>query len=1381
MKGSEKNRVKKIAKATVTALLSAAIVMNVWSAAYGEETTPHSSMANPLNDEISVDPTGLKEGFSAVLYDNSNGLPTSEANAITETTDGFIWIGSYAGLIRYDGNTFERMDSTGGLTSVKCLYADSKDRLWIGTNDNGVAVMEKGEIRKWGKLDGLKSAHTRAITEDENGTIYVATTCGIATIDKDYNLGSIEDETIAEANIRDIRMGADGILYATTDLGDLIVIEDGKLINYVSVEDNPFDGAGGFLPDPEGGGKIYHEGADFVFHHVDLSNGGFKEIEAINIDPLKYIRAVEYIDGKIWICAGNGIGVLDGDEFTVLDNLPMDNNVDDVMTDYLGNLWFTSTRQGVMKVVPNRFSDIFERYDLPETVVNSTCMYDGQLFVATDTGLIVLGENGPVSKVPLEKVQTASGKAIEADDLITMLAESRIRSIIKDSKDRMWISTWRSVGLLCYDHGTVTSYLEEDGMLSDNLRAVSEAEDGSILVAVTGGVNVIKDGAVVAGYTKDDGMDNTESLCVEEGLRNEILVGSNGGGLYVISESGTKNINVEDGLPSDIVMRMKRDTKHDLIWIVTSSAIAYMTPDYTVTTVKRFPYPNNFDLYENREGDIWVLSSDGIYVAPAEDMIDDENLNPVRYSKANGLPCITTANSYSDLTEDGDLYIAGSTGVAKVNIEQTFEDVNDLAAIVPYLEVDGNRVYPNASGNFTIPSDTKKLTVPSFVLNYSLSDPQVNYQLEGFDAESTTVFRSNLAPVDYTNLRGGSYNFVLQIKDAMGRGNKQVSVRIVKEKALHEQIWFIILAAVLILLLMAAAISFYFRRKVRSLEKKREEARELFEQTAEALSSAIDAKDKYTNGHSRRVAEYSLKIAKAAGLSEDDCEKVYFAGLLHDVGKIGVPIEILSKKGRLTDEEFEHIKQHPVVGGQILSNIRRSPWLSIGARYHHERYNGKGYPEGLIGEEIPEPARIIAVADAYDAMTSNRSYRNAIPQHIVREEIVKGIGGQFDPDFAKIMIQLIDEDKNYDMQEKGSKVNISTDSIRCDSLYEECTPGFGVFKNTTHVKLCSQPDDGVAEDKSLPTLILFDSLDGKVHPGEEENRNILYCEYARIRLDGQVTEGNVRKTKVSVSEGAPDFESEGYGGTQDGQRYEVDAVRYKDHARVTIMDEDHTITVILALPDTSRYLYLSIGGENCNIHNIIVENDFEEIGPDGIERIAEEISYIKDRPEGDIPNVQVDNWCTEYSKGIPVEKGLTLKFHARSLPTARLVWHCPFLGLYSSADGQVEGEDYHKYMLLMMDGESRGNDALAENELKVDHNLDFAGWKEWIERNKQGLDYSVTISREDNKIIMDADNQVFTMHATSTIREDVKEVYVALTGDQSAITDIRVVRDPEEG
>ena len=178
----------------LTALI---MLLNVFSLNAGADELPLNSSGVP-NRALSVDPIEHSEGYSAVLYDNTNGLPTSEANAIAETSEGFIWIGSYAGLIRYDGNTFERMDPSGGLTSIKCLYVDSKDRLWIGTNDNGIAVMEQGELRTWGKLDGMRSAHTRAITEDSNGIIYIATTSGITMIDREYNLTSMDDPAIAE-------------------------------------------------------------------------------------------------------------------------------------------------------------------------------------------------------------------------------------------------------------------------------------------------------------------------------------------------------------------------------------------------------------------------------------------------------------------------------------------------------------------------------------------------------------------------------------------------------------------------------------------------------------------------------------------------------------------------------------------------------------------------------------------------------------------------------------------------------------------------------------------------------------------------------------------------------------------------------------------------------------------------------------------------------------------------------------------------------------------------------------------------------------------------------------------------------------------------------
>ena len=202
------------------------------------------------------------------------------------------------------------------------------------------------------------------------------------------------------------------------------------------------------------------------------------------------------------------------------------------------------------------------------------------------------------------------------------------------------------------------------------------------------------------------------------------------------------------------------------------------------------------------------------------------------------------------------------------------------------------------------------------------------------------------------------------------------------------------------------------------VEIKTQENENLSLRIVQTLAEAIDAKDNYTNGHSGRVAKYTREIARRFGYSQKRQDEIYMMGLLHDVGKIGVPDAVINKPAKLTEEEYAQIKTHPVMGDRILKNIRERPKLAVGARWHHERYDGTGYPDGLSGDKIPEEARIIAVADAYDAMTSRRSYRGILPQDIVRNEIKNGKGKQFDPAFADIMLTMIEEDKNYILREK---------------------------------------------------------------------------------------------------------------------------------------------------------------------------------------------------------------------------------------------------------------------------------------------------------------------------------------------------------------------------
>lgn len=247
-----------------------------------------------------------------------------------------------------------------------------------------------------------------------------------------------------------------------------------------------------------------------------------------------------------------------------------------------------------------------------------------------------------------------------------------------------------------------------------------------------------------------------------------------------------------------------------------------------------------------------------------------------------------------------------------------------------------------------------------------------------------------------------------------------------KEKLFHD-VKLTLIRNILICTVISALIVFFYiftiRKIKQSLELERESNQKIERMNTNmvrALVRTIDAKDRYTNGHSLRVAEYALEIAKRMNKTTEEQEKIYYAGLLHDVGKIRVPEEVINKPAKLTDEEYEQIKVHPVTGYHVLKDIYEDKMIALGAKFHHERYDGKGYPNGLKGENIPEIARIIGVADTYDAMASNRSYRKALPQEKIREEIEKCKGTQFDPNIADIMLQMIDEDKEYKMKENNS-------------------------------------------------------------------------------------------------------------------------------------------------------------------------------------------------------------------------------------------------------------------------------------------------------------------------------------------------------------------------
>lgn len=187
--------------------------------------------------------------------------------------------------------------------------------------------------------------------------------------------------------------------------------------------------------------------------------------------------------------------------------------------------------------------------------------------------------------------------------------------------------------------------------------------------------------------------------------------------------------------------------------------------------------------------------------------------------------------------------------------------------------------------------------------------------------------------------------------------------------------------------------------------------KQMYFNTIRALSKTLEAKDLYTHGHSERVALLSREIARRRNLSERDILRIYLAGLVHDIGKVGIPSVILHKNDRLTDEEYTLIKQHPALGVQILERIEELVPLIPAVAYHHERFDGKGYPHGLKDYEIPEMARIMAVADAFDAMTSDRPYRKAMPLEKAIQILEENAGSQFDPEVIRDFLDIMQNEE----------------------------------------------------------------------------------------------------------------------------------------------------------------------------------------------------------------------------------------------------------------------------------------------------------------------------------------------------------------------------------
>ena len=936
--------------------------------------------------------------YVQTVYSSQNGLPCGEANDIAMTNDGILWIGTYAGLYRYNGREFRWMDRYDSVRNVNCLFVDEEGRLWIGTNDNGLSiVINEQVVNVLDQSTGLPANSVRSIIRGSDGYYYIGTTGSMQVLSLNYGLRKVT--TLPEIYYaHDSAADSEGHVAMVTNAGTLYLLQGGKILSSLQNQDEgevfkscAFDEDGHLIVGTTGS----------TVHHYRITKGYFEETMTFSCGDLKTIKDLTSLEsGETFVCADNGVGYFtENGKFRRINTNDFNNSIDNMLADYQGNLWFTSSRLGLLRMAPSDFRDVYATAGMDSQVVNTVVKWNGVYYIGTDKGL--------------DAVNLSCEERVE-NDLTRQLAGIRIRCMTVDSQGHLWICTY-SQGLLEVDpDGTQHEYNKDHGSFGNRARVATELSDGTIMAAGDTGISFIRDHEIQDTILYQVGQITSMILTVTEMGDGRILAGTDGNGIAVLEDRKVvRMLTRKNGLSSEVILRTVRDPKTGGVFVVTSNGLCYMSPDESIRKLDNFPYFNNYDVWIRGTDDLYVMSSAGIYVTDRGELLSGKkDLGYELLDTRRGLNSSLTANSWNWYEEEtGELFLPCDTGVFVINTSKFSSGAKVYRMSVPSVKLDG--VYRRMTMNMpvTIPRGVSRIELNPEVINYTIQDPNVGYKLDGFDSDWTIVSQEAISSIVYTNLPAGEYTFRLAVFDNnLENIVEERTYTLVKEKELYDNSWFVIYILTVPMFTVAWATWVLVKRRERRMAAALEQANRMVEmgrQTVIAIAKAVDAKDNRTGGHSRRVALYSKQMAEEYGLSEKDCQEIEWAANMHDIGKIGIPDNILNKNSRLTDEEYDVMKSHTTRGAEILQDFTLLDHVVEGAEFHHERYDGRGYPKGLAGEDIPLFARIIGVADAFDAMTANRVYRKQMDFGYVLGELEKGRGTQFDPQFVDILLKLI--------------------------------------------------------------------------------------------------------------------------------------------------------------------------------------------------------------------------------------------------------------------------------------------------------------------------------------------------------------------------------------
>lgn len=1024
----------------------------------------------------------LFASYKETLFHSGNGLLSDEANAIAQSHDGYLWIGGYAGLMRYNGQAFQQMrdENSQAVFRVSCLFEDSRQRLWIGTADENLYCYENGVIRK---REEISATNQKAIVEDQDGRIYIAAANGVAVYNEKARIPQhwIEDPRLQHHMVVSLAAEDIGRIWGVTYDGDVFLLDGQQVIAYF--DKRYFKG---FYPKHvfcDKDGIVYLATTGNAILRLDTYVNQYIDGEDLRIrtfltGELEDHRCL-YQDqaGRLLVCARNGLGYFDRDMvFHKVEGGLFELSVEQIMQDNYGGYWLASSNSGALHIARTRFTDVSSMAMLPEVTYNAVIKYKGDLYMGADNGLHILDSHYNVIRNPLTR----------------LLRGTRVRYFAEDESGNLWIATYRRFGLLRYKDGQWQKWGVAEGMPTNKIRTLLVRKNGEIAVGTGDGLVIMRNNAIHRIYDRDtSAVENGVVLSLCEDPQGNLYIGSDGDGIYKLEKDNTIQAipMADDGNRLGSVLSMKWDTRQNGMWINNGRGVYFMQDD-TIRKVDTGSLnvsnllevtPSADHLMEER---LYLFSSQ---MAQSVDVAELMDPKVEKNERMKSYHSITYDNSLdSSLTmgachyyapEEQKLYLACSRNVLTLDELKHWEGGAQPRAMIDSIQIrmpDGSVSNASYNQEIIIPQDFSQLDITFGILSFANVNSDLYYYMEGYDTKLIHVEGKQNHEMHYSTLPGGKYVFHVLARGRDNSYQSEMSASFKKPKTLAEETW---MRALILLVGGWLLIRFtYLYTKKRNEKKlaeakkeaetanhiaeleakhakaekdradaeaqkaqaeqeraKAEEARadaeakrakaeqeraeaaeakrrleeEFTERTILTISNTIDAKDEYTNGHSRRVAQYTLEIGKQEGLSVDELRELYYAALLHDIGKIAIPDNILNKPSKLTDEEYATIKSHTSRGANILSQMHNQR-LADGAHYHHERYDGKGYPEHLSGEMIPAYGRMIAVADVVDAMYSKRVYKVGITMDVVIAELKRCAGTQLDPKYAADMIRVLE-------------------------------------------------------------------------------------------------------------------------------------------------------------------------------------------------------------------------------------------------------------------------------------------------------------------------------------------------------------------------------------